>query len=56
VAFAPDYGTGVITLKPEFFAEVNDNGPVTLAFHLWSGEQVTYRVARAGSAVTGVAG
>nr|WP_232625148.1 cellulase family glycosylhydrolase [Micromonospora sagamiensis] len=53
VAFAPDYAGNRIVLKPEFFAEVNDNAPVTLTFHFWSGEKVTYRVTRSGSSVTG---
>ncbi|MER7459951.1 cellulase family glycosylhydrolase [Micromonospora sp. NPDC126480] len=56
VTFAPDYAAGVITLTPEFFAEVNDNSPVTLTFHFWSGERVTYRVTKNGGGVTGVAG
>jgi endoglucanase len=54
--FAPNYGTNVITLTSDFFAEVNDNSPVTLTFHFWSGELVTYKVTRSGSAVTGVTG
>jgi endoglucanase len=53
VTFAPDYTAGTITLKPEFFAEVNDGARVTLTFHLWSGTTVTYYVTRTGSAVTG---
>ena len=27
MTFAPDYAAGTITLKPEFFAEVNDGSP-----------------------------
>ncbi|WP_405109322.1 cellulase family glycosylhydrolase [Micromonospora sp. NBC_01405] len=54
--FAPNYGTNVITLTSDFFAEVNDNAPVTLTFHFWSGEKVTYKVIRSGSAVTGTVG
>ncbi|WP_433350442.1 cellulase family glycosylhydrolase [Micromonospora sp. CA-111912] len=54
--FAPNYGTNVITLTSDFFAEVNDNAPVTLTFHFWSGEKVTYKVTRSGSAVTGTVG
>ncbi|MEU8045652.1 hypothetical protein AB0B71_16105 [Micromonospora echinofusca] len=38
--------------QPEFFAEVDD-GPVTLTFHFCSGTQITSRLAKAGSAVTG---
>ena len=56
VTFAPNYSTGAITLTAGFFAEVNDNSPVTLTFHFWSGERVTYRVTRSGSSVTGVTG
>lgn len=54
--FAPNYATGVTTLTPEFFAEVNDNARVTLTFHYWSGAVVTYHVTRSGSAVTGSSG
>ncbi|WP_433552840.1 cellulase family glycosylhydrolase [Micromonospora zamorensis] len=50
--FQPDYAANTIILKPEFFAEVND-GAVTLTFHFWSGTQITYRVTRSGSSVTG---
>ena len=53
---APNYATGVTTLTPEFFAEVNDNARVTLTFHYWSGAVVTYHVTRSGSAVTGSSG
>ncbi|MFC3897921.1 cellulase family glycosylhydrolase [Lentzea rhizosphaerae] len=54
--FAPNYTTGVTTLTPEFFAEVNDNARVTLTFHYWSGAVVTYYVTRSGSSVTGSSG
>nr|WP_284039804.1 hypothetical protein [Micromonospora sp. MSM11] len=50
--FQPDYGANSILMKPEFFAEV-DNGPVTLTFHFWSGTQITYRLSKSGSSVTG---
>jgi endoglucanase len=50
--FQPDLSAGTILLKPEFFAEVND-GAVTLTFHFWSGTQITYRLTRSGSTVTG---
>jgi endoglucanase len=50
--FQPDYSANTIILKPEFFAEVND-GAVTLTFHFWSGTQITYRLTRAGTTVTG---
>nr|WP_229402402.1 cellulase family glycosylhydrolase [Micromonospora okii] len=52
-AFKPDYAGNSIALTPAFFAEVNDNSPVTLTFHFWSGERVTYKVTRSGTAVTG---
>jgi endoglucanase len=54
-AFSPDYAAGGIALTPAFFAEVADGAAVTLAFHFWSGETVTYTVTRSGTAVTGVA-
>ncbi|MEV7231260.1 cellulase family glycosylhydrolase [Polymorphospora sp. NPDC051019] len=51
--FAPNYTANNIVLKPEFFAEVNDNSRVTLRFHFWSGEIVTYYVTKSGGNVTG---
>ncbi|MET0416204.1 MAG: cellulase family glycosylhydrolase [Actinoplanes sp.] len=54
--FQPDYTANSILLKPEFFAEVNDARAVTLTFHFWSGTQLTYRVTKSGSTVTGSVG
>ncbi|TDB69741.1 cellulase family glycosylhydrolase, partial [Micromonospora sp. KC723] len=56
VTFAPNYSTNQITLTSAFFADVADNRPVTLTFHFWSGEQVSYQVTKSGSTVTGVTG
>ncbi|GAA3234592.1 cellulase family glycosylhydrolase [Dactylosporangium siamense] len=53
VTFAPDTTANTITLRPAFFAEVNDNARVTLTFHFWSGTRVTYFVTKSGSTVTG---
>ncbi len=53
VTFAPNYSGNVITLTSDFFAEVNNSARVTLTFHFWSGERVTYYVTRSGSSVTG---
>jgi endoglucanase len=53
VTFAPNYSTSTITLKPDFFAEVNDGSRVTLTLHFWSGATVTYFVTKSGTAVTG---
>jgi endoglucanase len=53
--FSPEYEDGVITLTSTFFNEVNDAAPVTLTFHFWSGEVLTYTVTRSGSDVTGTA-
>lgn len=50
--FQPDYNANTITLKPEFFEEVND-GRVTLTFHFWSGTLTTYYIAKSGTSVTG---
>ncbi|WP_165362888.1 hypothetical protein [Promicromonospora panici] len=33
-----------------------DQRPVTLAFHFWSGDTVTYAVVRNGNTITGTAG
>ncbi|MFJ6198042.1 cellulase family glycosylhydrolase [Micromonospora sp. NPDC092111] len=54
--FTPNYSTNVITLTSDFFAEVTDAKPVTLRFHFWSGEIVTYRITKSGSTVTGTVG
>jgi endoglucanase len=53
--FAPNYSSNTITLKPEFFAEVNDNRPVTLTFHFWSGARINYTITKNGGNVTGTA-
>jgi endoglucanase len=53
--FSPEYEDGVITLSSTFFNEVNDNAPVSLTFHFWSGEVLSYTVTRSGTAVTGTA-
>ncbi|GAA4455503.1 cellulase family glycosylhydrolase [Phytohabitans houttuyneae] len=53
VTFAPNYSANTITLKPEFFAEVNDGQRVTLTFHFWSGTTLTYYVTESGGNVTG---
>jgi len=50
--FQPDYNANTITVKPEFFTEVND-GRVTLTFHFWSGTQITYVITKNGTSVTG---
>jgi endoglucanase len=55
VTFAPNYSANNIALKPEFFAEVTDARPVTLTFHFWSGNQITYTITKSGSSVTGTA-
>lgn len=50
--FSPSYSSNQITLKPAFFNEVRD-GDVTLKFHFWSGEIITYKITKKGSSVTG---
>ncbi|GAB2961608.1 cellulase family glycosylhydrolase [Saccharothrix stipae] len=52
-AFTPNYTDGHTTLTPEFFAAVKDDSRVTLTFHYWSGDKVTYYVTKSGTAVTG---
>jgi aryl-phospho-beta-D-glucosidase BglC (GH1 family) len=49
----PDVPAGEIVVRPAFFAEVDDQRPVQLTFHFWSGDQVTYTVVRDGTTVTG---
>jgi endoglucanase len=53
--FAPNYSSNTITLKPEFFAEVNDNRAVRLTFHFWSGARINYTITKNGGNVTGTA-
>ena len=53
MTFAPNYSANNISSTSALFAEVNDNAPVTLTFHIWSGATVTYTVRRSGSSVTG---
>lgn len=52
--FSPYYSNNQITLKPAFFNEVRD-GDVTLKFHFWSGEIMTYKITKNSSSVTGKA-
>jgi endoglucanase len=54
--FSPDYGSNTLALTSDFFAEVDDDREVTLTFHFWSGETVTYSVTKSGGSVTGTAG
>ncbi|WP_025723166.1 cellulase family glycosylhydrolase [Paenibacillus polymyxa] len=50
--FAPAYDANGIKLLPEFFNSVKD-GEVTLKFHFWSGDVVTYKITKSGNRVTG---
>ncbi|MGM1022439.1 MAG: cellulase family glycosylhydrolase [Bacillota bacterium] len=52
--FAPAYDANGIKLLPEFFNSVKD-GEVTLKFHFWSGDVVTYKITKSGTRVTGTA-
>jgi endoglucanase len=54
--FSPDYSSNTITVTSDFFAEVDDNREVTLTFHFWSGETLTYSVTKSGGSVTGTTG
>ncbi|NGO14639.1 cellulase family glycosylhydrolase, partial [Streptomyces sp. HC44] len=42
-----------IKLTPDFVNSLKDDSRVTLTFHFWSGDSVTYHVIKAGSTVTG---
>ncbi|QUQ65476.1 cellulase family glycosylhydrolase [Kutzneria sp. CA-103260] len=53
-AFSPGYPAGAIALTADFFNATNDNAPVTLTFHFWSGATATYHVTKSGSSVVGV--
>ncbi|MMZ53314.1 Endoglucanase D precursor [compost metagenome] len=50
--FSPAYDANGIKLLPEFFNSVKD-GEVTLKFHFWSGDVVTYKITKSGTRVTG---
>ena len=50
--FAPDYDAGTITLKPEFFAEVND-GHGDPHVPLLERHTKTYTVTKTGATITG---
>ncbi|QYK64867.1 cellulase family glycosylhydrolase [Paenibacillus sp. S25] len=50
--FAPAYDANGIKLLPELFNSVKD-GEVTLKFHFWSGDVVTYKITKSGTRVTG---
>lgn len=50
--FAPAYDANGIKLLPEIFNSVKD-GEVTLKFHFWSGDVVTYKITKSGTRVTG---
>ncbi|MDQ0492325.1 hypothetical protein [Paenibacillus brasilensis] len=52
--FAPAYDSNGIKLLPEFFNSVKD-AEVTLRFHFWSGDVVTYKITKSGTRVTGTA-
>ncbi|APB68897.1 cellulase [Paenibacillus polymyxa] len=50
--FAPAYDANGIKLLPELFNSVKDS-EVTLKFHFWSGDVVTYKITKSGTRVTG---
>lgn len=50
--FSPSFMTDEIKLLPDFFKDVKD-GEVTLKFHFWSGEIVTYTITKKGNNIVG---
>jgi aryl-phospho-beta-D-glucosidase BglC (GH1 family) len=54
-AYQPEYSRGEITLLPRYFENVEDDRPVTLTFHFWSGATISYQVVKSGDTVTGTA-
>ncbi|MGM0879795.1 MAG: cellulase family glycosylhydrolase [Bacillota bacterium] len=52
--FSPSYTNNQITLKQNFFNEVND-GVVNLKFHFWSGAVINYTITKSGTSVVGEA-
>ncbi len=51
--FTPNYQDNEITLRENFFNEVND-GEVELTFHFWSGAEITYTITKSANSITGV--
>ncbi|NGZ75207.1 cellulase family glycosylhydrolase [Saccharibacillus alkalitolerans] len=51
--FDPDYAGGEIALTQTLLNEVRDNEAVTLTFHFWSGDKVTYTITKTGGSVSG---
>nr|WP_308289578.1 cellulase family glycosylhydrolase [Streptomyces muensis] len=47
------YTDDAIKLTPEFVKSLKDGSRVTLTFHFWSGDTVTYHVTKSGDTVTG---
>jgi len=53
--FIYDYEAGTIILKPEFLDTLKEGEPVTLTFHWWGSDNITYTVTKTGTTVTGTA-
>lgn len=51
-AFTPDFMNNKIVITKNFFNETRD-GEITLKFHFWSGDIVSYKITKSGAQVTG---
>ncbi|GGN97731.1 cellulase family glycosylhydrolase [Saccharibacillus kuerlensis] len=51
--FSPDYENNKIVLTPTLLDTLRDNDPVTLTFHFWSGDKLTYTITKNGTSVSG---
>ncbi|WP_438350291.1 cellulase family glycosylhydrolase [Paenibacillus sp. FA6] len=52
--FTPSYDTKEIKLLPNFFKDVKDSD-VTLKFHFWNGDVISYKITKNGTNVVGTA-
>ncbi|AOZ94365.1 cellulase family glycosylhydrolase [Paenibacillus crassostreae] len=52
--FTPSYDTNEIKLLPNFFKDVKDSD-VTLKFHFWNGDVISYKITKNGTNVVGTA-
>jgi hypothetical protein len=55
VSWLPDYSGGTILVPDQFVTAIRDGEPVTITYHFWGGDSVTYTVTKNGTTVTGTA-
>ncbi|RRS01723.1 cellulase family glycosylhydrolase [Glycomyces terrestris] len=55
VSWLPNYAGGTITVPSSFVNAIRDGEPVTITYHFWGGDSVTYTVTKTGGTVIGTA-